>query len=72
MPMSKAELDRIVTMLEAVPFCDGLNVEQRTVLAAEMRVRPFVAGETLATSFPFSSIGSAHRSTAAKIVVMPD
>lgn len=50
MPLSKAELDRIEAWLRAVPFCEGLNAEQLTAIAAQMHVRPFVAGETLGSA----------------------
>ena len=50
MSTSKAELDQVVAWLRAVPFCEGLNAEQLTAIAAQMHVRPFVAGETLGSA----------------------
>ncbi len=47
MQTSDTELNQIEAWLGAVPFCQGLDADQRAALAAQMHVRPFVAGETL-------------------------
>lgn len=50
MSTSEAELDRVIAWLGAVPFCAGVNAEQLAAMAGQMRVRPFVAGETLSSA----------------------
>lgn len=50
MPTSKAEFEQLVAWLGAIPFCQGLDAEQLTALAGQMRVRPFLAGETLSSA----------------------
>lgn len=50
MPLSKAEVDRVEAWLRAVPFCEGLSSEQLTAIAAQMQMRPFVAGDTLGSA----------------------
>jgi predicted acylesterase/phospholipase RssA/CRP-like cAMP-binding protein len=47
MPTSQAELDRVVAWLRSVQLCDGLTPEQLIAIAGQLRLRPFVAGETL-------------------------
>jgi NTE family protein len=48
MPLLTADAEHVVAWLKTVRFCDGLASEQLAVIASEFRVRPFVAGETLA------------------------
>ncbi len=50
MPTSKADAERVVAWLKSVRFCDGLDSEQLAVIAGEIGIRPFVAGETLAAA----------------------
>jgi NTE family protein len=50
MPVLTADAERVVAWLRTVRFCDGLDSEQLAEIAGECRVRPFVAGETLASS----------------------
>jgi NTE family protein len=50
MSSSAADLERAVAWLQGVPFCAGLDAEQIRAIAARMRIRPFVAGETLASA----------------------
>ena len=50
MPLLTADAEHVVAWLKAVRFCDGLDSEQLAVIASECRVRPFVAGETLASA----------------------
>ncbi len=45
-----ADTDRVVAWLRAVRFCEGLDSEQLAAIASETRIRPFVAGETLASA----------------------
>ncbi len=50
MPTAMAELHRVEAWLRDTPFCAGLNADQRTAIAGQMHLRPFVAGETLASA----------------------
>ena len=50
MPPLTADAERVVAWLSAVRFCEGLNCDELAVLASEIRLRPFVAGETLASA----------------------
>jgi NTE family protein len=50
MPTSTADAERVVAWLKSVRFCDGLNSEQLAAIAGDIRMRPFVAGETLASA----------------------
>ena len=50
MPLLTADAEHVVAWLRTVRFCDGLDSEQLAVIASECRVRPFVAGETLASA----------------------
>ena len=50
MPLLTADAERVVAWLRTVRFCDGLDSEQLAAIASECRVRPFVAGETLASA----------------------
>ena len=50
MPVLTADIERLVAWLRTVRVCDGLDSEQLAVIASECRVRPFVAGETLASA----------------------
>ena len=50
MPLLTADAERVVAWLSTVRFCDGLDSEQLAIIASECRERPFVAGETLASS----------------------
>jgi NTE family protein len=50
MPLLTADTEQVVAWLKTVRFCDGFDSEQLAVIASECRVRPFVAGETLASA----------------------
>ncbi len=50
MPLLTADAEHVVAWLRTVRFCDGLDSEQLAAIASECRVRPFVAGETLASA----------------------
>jgi CRP-like cAMP-binding protein len=45
-----ANAERVVDWLQAVRFCARLDSEQIKAIASRMRVRPFTAGETLASA----------------------
>jgi NTE family protein len=45
-----ADVDRTVVWLQSVRFCAGLEAEQIRAIAGQMQVRPFAAGETLASA----------------------
>jgi len=44
------DLERAIAWLGSVRFCAGLDAEQIQAIAGRMKIRPFVAGETLASS----------------------
>src|SRR6185369_5365574 len=50
MPNLTADSERVVTWLRTVRFCEGLDSDQLAAIADEIRVQPFVAGETLASA----------------------
>ena len=50
MPLLTADAEHVVALLRTVRFCEGLDSEQLAAIASETRVRPFVAGETLASA----------------------
>lgn len=50
MPGLPTDTERVVAWLRTVRFCDGLDSDQLQEIASEMRVRPFVAGQTLASA----------------------
>ena len=50
MPALTADAEREVAWLRTVRFCEGLDSEQLAAIASEIRMRPFVAGETLASA----------------------
>jgi NTE family protein len=50
MPALKEDTEREVAWLTTVRFCDGLDSEQIAAIAGETQIRPFVAGETLASA----------------------
>jgi NTE family protein len=50
MPLLTADAEQVVAWLRTVRFCHGFDAEQLAVIARECRVRPFVAGETLASA----------------------
>ena len=50
MPPLTADAERVVAWLRTVRFCDGLDSEQLAAIASETCIRPFVAGETLASA----------------------
>src|SRR6186713_1509972 len=50
MPPLAADAERVVAWLKTVRFCEGLDSEQLAAIASETRMRPFVAGETLASA----------------------
>ena len=50
MPVLTADAERVVAWLKAVRFCDGLDSDQLAAIAGDCRMRPFVAGETLASA----------------------
>lgn len=42
--------DRVLAWLRTVRFCEGLDSEQLASISTELRIRPFEAGETLASA----------------------
>ena len=50
MPPLTADAERVVAWLRTVRFCEGLDSEQLAAIASETRMRPFAAGETLASA----------------------
>ncbi len=50
MPTLTADAERMVAWLMTAPFCGGLDSEQLAAVASETRIRPFTAGETLASA----------------------
>ena len=42
--------ERVLAWLGSVRFCEGFSAEQLATIAGQMRVRPFVAGETVASA----------------------
>ena len=50
MPPLTADAERVVAWLRTVRFCEGLDSDQLAAIANEIRVRRFVAGETLASA----------------------
>jgi NTE family protein len=42
--------ERVLAWLRTVRLCDGLDAEQLAAIAGETRIRPFVAGQTLASA----------------------
>ena len=50
MPALTADGERVVAWLTTVRFCQGLDSEQLAAIASETRIRPFLAGETLASA----------------------
>jgi NTE family protein len=50
MPPLTADAERVVAWLRAVGFCEGLDAAQLAAVASEFVVRPFVAGQTLASA----------------------
>jgi hypothetical protein len=50
MPPLTADAERVVNWLSTVRFCESLDCEQLAAIAGELRIRPFVAGETLASA----------------------
>lgn len=50
MPSSTTDLDRIKGWLASVRFCHGLDAEQIEAIAGDFSIRPFEAGETVASA----------------------
>jgi NTE family protein len=50
MPALTADGERVVACLRTVRFCEGLDSEQLAAMASETLMRPFAAGETLASA----------------------
>jgi len=50
MPLLAADTERVVAWLSTVKFCEGLDAEQLAAIAGDIRIRPFEAGETLASA----------------------
>ncbi len=50
MPALTADAERVVAWLRTVRFCEGLDSEQLAAIASETLMRPFAAGETLASA----------------------
>ena len=50
MPALTADGERVVAWLRTVRFCEGLDSEQLAAIAGDTRIRPFAAGETLASA----------------------
>jgi NTE family protein len=49
-PPTSADTERVVAWLQSSRFCQGLDSQQLESLAADVLVRPFAAGETLASA----------------------
>lgn len=47
---SPADVERTVSWLQSIRFCAGLDAEQIQAIAGRMKIRPFVAGETLGSA----------------------
>jgi NTE family protein len=50
MPLLAADTERVVAWLKTVRFCEGLDAEQLAAIAGDIGIRPFEAGETLASA----------------------
>ena len=50
MPTLTADAERVLNWLSTVRFCEGLDAEQLAAIANETRIRPFAAGDTLASA----------------------
>ncbi len=50
MPSLTADAERVVAWLRTVRLCDGLDFEQLASISGKIWVKPFVAGETLASA----------------------
>ena len=50
MPPLTADAERVLACLRTVRFCEGLDSEQLAAIASETLMRPFAAGETLASA----------------------
>lgn len=50
MPSSTADLERIKGWLTAIRFCHGMDAEQIDAIAGDFSIRPFEAGETVASA----------------------
>jgi predicted acylesterase/phospholipase RssA/CRP-like cAMP-binding protein len=49
-PTLEADAERVVAWLKAVRLCKGLDADQLAAIAKDVVVRPFVAGDTLASA----------------------
>ncbi len=49
MTVEEINLDQLTDLLRATPVCEGLHPDALRDIAAQLTVRPFAAGETLAT-----------------------
>jgi CRP-like cAMP-binding protein len=49
MPPLSSDAERVVAWLSTVRFCQGLASEQLAAIASDICIRPFMAGETLAS-----------------------
>ena len=47
---SEADFSRVVNWLTSIRFCAGLSAEQINAIGSQLSVRPFTAGETLASA----------------------
>ena len=50
MPTLTPDAERVVVWLSTVRFCEGLDSDQLAAIACEICIRPFVAGQTLASA----------------------
>ena len=50
MPPLTADAERVLACLRTIRFCEGLDSEQLAAIASETLMRPFAAGETLASA----------------------
>ena len=50
MPPLTADAERVLACLRTIRFCEGLDSEQLAAIASETFMRPFAAGETLASA----------------------
>lgn len=50
MSLLTSDTERVVGWLRTVRFCEGLDAEQLSAIAGDIGIRPFEAGETLASA----------------------
>ena len=50
MASTAVDIERVIAWLVTSRFCSGLDAEAVTAIAGQVQVRPFTAGETLASA----------------------